>query len=123
MNDFVNDVNRRWAESDPFLLAAFCLWRLNYIHPFINGNGRVARALCYYVLCGRSAEVTGRQTALLPGHPIVPELIQRNRAEYVRLLQDLHDAHNSVQVPDIVPMSQFLARLILEQMASAGPSR
>ncbi|MBC6442565.1 MAG: Fic family protein [Rhodobacteraceae bacterium] len=42
MDDFVNMVNRHWAEWDDFALAAFVLWRLNRIHPFINGNGRTA---------------------------------------------------------------------------------
>lgn len=51
MDDFVNEVNRSWNQADPVLLATFVLWRLNNIHPFINGNGRTARAACYFVLC------------------------------------------------------------------------
>lgn len=51
MDDFVNMVNRNWDRIDPVVLATFVLWRLNNIHPFINGNGRTARAACYYVLC------------------------------------------------------------------------
>lgn len=62
MEDFVNLVNRMWSEADPVVLAAFVLWQLNYIHPFINGNGRTARAACYFVLCLR----LGRW---LPGQP------------------------------------------------------
>ncbi|MEX1365172.1 MAG: Fic family protein [Nannocystaceae bacterium] len=26
----------------------YTLWRLNWIHPFVEGNGRTARAACYY---------------------------------------------------------------------------
>ena len=44
MDDFVNSVNRNWDKADPLVLASLVLWRLNYIHPFINGNGRTARA-------------------------------------------------------------------------------
>ena len=44
MDDFVNEVNRHWLSVDSVVLAAYVLWRLNYIHPFINGNGRTARA-------------------------------------------------------------------------------
>ena len=51
MDDFVNVVNHRWDKADPIWLTAYVLWRLNNIHPFINGNGRTARAACYFVLC------------------------------------------------------------------------
>jgi hypothetical protein len=49
MDDFVNMVNRNWDTTDAVFLATFVLWRLNNIHPFINGNGRTARAACYFV--------------------------------------------------------------------------
>ena len=39
MEDFVNGVNRDFGTADPVVLAAFVLWGLNAIHPFINGNG------------------------------------------------------------------------------------
>ena len=38
LNAFVNEVNRYRDSTDPVTLAAYCLWRLNHIHPFINGN-------------------------------------------------------------------------------------
>jgi Fic/DOC family len=44
MDDFVNTVNRTWEQTDPVVLATYVLWRVNNIHPFINGNGRTARA-------------------------------------------------------------------------------
>jgi len=45
MNSFINEVNRYWETTDVLSLASYCLWRLNHVHPFINGNGRTARAL------------------------------------------------------------------------------
>jgi Fic family protein len=51
MDDSVNQVNLWWQSADPVALATFVLWRLNNIHPFINGNGRTARAATYFVLC------------------------------------------------------------------------
>jgi Fic family protein len=80
MEDFVNVVNRSWESFDPVALAAFVLWRLNFIHPFINGNGRTARAASYFVLC---VKIGG----WLPGHTILPELIKRDRDAYVEALQ------------------------------------
>jgi len=37
-------------QADEFYVAAFVLWRLNWIHPFTDGNGRVARVLSYVCL-------------------------------------------------------------------------
>jgi hypothetical protein len=60
-------------------LAWMALWRLNYI-PFINGNGRTARAASYFVLCCKAG-------GWLPGNPILPELLRQNRPAYVAALQ------------------------------------
>lgn len=113
MEDFVNSVNRNWTETDPLLLCAFVLWRLNQIHPFINGNGRTARAAAYFVLC---VKVGG----WLPGKTILPALISKNRPEYVEALKQA-DASN-----DLTALHLLLERLLKEQIATAantaGPS-
>lgn len=112
MDDFVNFVNSRWESSDPMALAAFVLWRLNYIHPFINGNGRTARAICYFVLCLKFG-------GELPGQVTLPELISRDRDEYVAALQEA-DASLATGTLDITTLQNLLQRLVLEQLASAG---
>jgi hypothetical protein len=75
MDDFVNFVNRSWEKADPLVLAAYVLWRLNHIHPFINGNGRTARATSYFVLCVKVGQ-------WLPGTTILPELLRREHPEF-----------------------------------------
>lgn len=110
MDDFMNIVNRRWAESDMFSLAAFVLWRLNRIHPFINGNGRTARAACFFVLCVKSG-------GWLPYDPILPELIKQNRDEYVSILQTIDESERAGNM-DVSPLAAFLTKLITEQVAS-----
>ena len=80
MNAFINEVNRFWDSTDIWTLAAYCLWRLNHIHPFINGNGRTARGLCYFVICVKAG-------CWLEGEPILPELLRRHHDDYVRCLQ------------------------------------
>ncbi len=83
MDDFVNVVNWRWQSSDATELAAYALWRINYIHPFVNGNGRTARAVCYFILCVKSG-------GLLPGKTILPEMLRTDpaRRTYVDSLQE-----------------------------------
>jgi fido (protein-threonine AMPylation protein) len=47
MCDYVND-NRHTKTA--FYLAAYVMWRHNWIHPFEDGNGRTSRVLSYIVL-------------------------------------------------------------------------
>lgn len=112
MDDFVNFVNSRWEGSDPVALASFVLWRLNYIHPFINGNGRTARAICYFVLCVKFG-------GELPGRVTLPELLSRDRDEYVEALR-LADASLVHGAVDITAMQGLIQRLLMEQLATAG---
>src|SRR5450432_1449153 len=81
MDQFLSVVHENWDIIDhPTMLPAYALWRLNWIHPFIEGNGRTARAACYYLICMR-------QGGLLPGTKIVPERIRENRPRYYAALQ------------------------------------
>lgn len=112
MNDFVNYVNRMWGTVDTVVLAAYALWRLNNIHPFVNGNGRTARALCYYIICINAG-------GMLAGETIIPELIKRDRVEYVELLRAT-DASAQAGTLQLSGLHEFLVRLIEEQLASAA---
>jgi fido (protein-threonine AMPylation protein) len=91
MHMFVDEVNRNWDVFDPITLATLVLWRINYIHPFINGNGRTARAACYFALCLRAG-------GWVAGEPILPELIRKNRAAYVAALQHAHRTYEAGQL-------------------------
>lgn len=113
MDDFVNMVNRNWDQTDAVALATYVLWRLNNIHPFINGNGRTARAACYYVLCVKAG-------GLLEGDTILPELIRKNRQEHIVALQHAHELFAATGDPDLAPLHAIITRLIDEQIASAG---
>ncbi|HEU4778000.1 MAG TPA: Fic family protein [Telluria sp.] len=112
MDDFVNFVNSRWESSDPLWLAAFVLWRLNHIHPFINGNGRTARAICYFVLCLKFG-------GWLVGQVTLPELISRDRDDYVVALREV-DASLAAGALDVTPLQKLLDRLLREQLATVG---
>jgi len=113
MDDFVNQVNRKWAETDDLVLASFVLWRLNSIHPFINGNGRTARAACLFVLCLKSG-------GWLPYSPILPELIKSNRKEYVEILKgvDLSVVSGTLELQ---PLVDFLGMLLAQMIAKPAP--
>ena len=114
MDDFVNDVNLHWNETDPFFLSAFVLWKLNYIHPFINGNGRTARACCYYVLCVKAG-------GWITGNPILPELLRQHRQDYVAALRyaDSRLAQQASIEDSLKPLSDLIRRLLSMQIANA----
>lgn len=113
MDDFINMVNRRWEETDPVVLAAFVLWRLNHIHPFINGNGRTARAACYLVLCIKAG-------GLLRGEPILPELLKNNRDEYVAALKHADTTSKNGKL-DLSILHSLISRLLDVQLSGAKP--
>ena len=113
MDDFVNLVNRYWENEDPILLFAFVLWQLNVIHPFINGNGRTARACCYFVLCVKSG-------GWISGKTILPQLLQEHREEYVSSLQYADNAAKlkTSNQEALGPLCELVRKLLDIQIAN-----
>ena len=72
MCDYIND---HWNETTPIHLASYLMWRLNWIHPFADGNGRTSRIVSYVVLSIRAGSI-------LPGTPKIPDQIVDNRKPY-----------------------------------------
>ena len=113
MDRFFSLVHENWTIHDhPTLLPAYALWRLNWIHPFIEGNGRTARAACYYLICLKH----GR---LLPEKKIVPERIRENRAPYYAALQAADQAWDQGHF-DVSALADYLAVLLKAQLAEAA---
>lgn len=108
MDRFISAIHENWYILSPTQLAAYGLWRLNWVHPFTEGNGRTARAICYYLLCVRHG-------ALLPGSKIVPERIRENREQYVEALRAADLAWAEGQL-DISEMEAYLAGLLEAQL-------
>ena len=87
-------------EDDAMFLAAFVMWKIAWIHPFEDGNGRTARAVSYLVMCQR----LGKE---LDGERPVPQRIKYAPIAYVRALE----AADHAWVSGIVDVSR-LQRLI-----------
>jgi hypothetical protein len=58
----------------------------------------------------------------LPGDVILPELIRRDRNEYVQHLQHAHDSYSATGNPDLQPLHALVTRLLDEQLATADVS-
>lgn len=116
MNAFVDETNRWWETADPVALASYVLWRLNCIHPFVNGNGRTARACCYYVLCAKL-------NMWLPGQTTLPELIRRERPEYVAALKEADAGLRAGNgIVGMKRLYDLLSRLLGEQLKPVDPT-
>lgn len=115
MDDFVNSINRLWDQVDDVTLATLVLWKLNHIHPFINGNGRTARAASYFVLCLKAGGWPN-------GDPILPELLKQNRDAYVQALKAV-DASVNAGTLDITPLHTLVSSLLATQLDSVIPNQ
>ena len=110
MDQFLSVIHENWKINEhPTTLAAYALWRMNWIHPFVEGNGRTARAACYYLICMRYG-------ALLPGSKIVPERIRENREPYYAALKEA-DKHWSNGHFDVSVLADYLQKLLKAQLS------
>jgi Fic family protein len=105
--DYVND---NWAKPADHL-GAYVLWKLNWIHPFADGNGRTARAVAYVVM-------SAKLDSLLPGAPTIPEQIAADKGPYYKALEaaDQHLIEGNVDVSDLENM---LNAMLATQLLSA----
>ena len=110
MDRFFSIVHENWTiNPHPTLIAAYALWRLNWIHPFVEGNGRTARTACYYLLCMR-------QNKLLLGKKTVPERIKEDRKPYVEGLRAADAAWDEGDY-NVTVLATYLQKLLREQIA------
>jgi Fic family protein len=110
VDQFISVIHELWTiEKHPTVLAAYALWRLNWIHPFLEGNGRTARAACYYLICMKYG-------GLLPGKKILPERIRENRQPYYAALQEADRQWNEGHF-DVDELAHYLAGLLQAQLS------
>lgn len=96
-------------EPRPIPAASYAMWRLNWIHPFTNGNGRTSRTVSYLVLCSKLK-------LLLPGALTVPDMIARNKGPYYAAL-DAADAALQKGCEDTSEMDNLLSAMLYRQLS------
>lgn len=104
MQELVPYINEHWCLQRPVELAAHALWRINHIHPFINGNGRTARAVCYFILCVKTG-------GPIPGRRTLPELLRAEtiNPQYIRALQKADQG-------DLGPLTKLVEQVLTLQI-------
>ncbi|MGD8326523.1 MAG: Fic family protein [Sphingomonadales bacterium] len=108
MCDWIND---NWQKRSAVQLCAYVMWRLNWIHPFDDGNGRTSRAIAYLVLCCRLGD-------RLPGENTVPEQITHDKKPYYDALEQADLASTDI-APDTSALETLLAHYIANQLVTA----
>jgi Fic family protein len=106
-------VNDNWSKASAVHLAAYILWKLNWIHPFADGNGRTARAVMYVVM-------SIKLDSLLPGAPTIPEQIAGNKEPYYDALEaaDKHLAEDGKV--NVSNLEKMLGGMLSTQLLSAA---
>jgi Fic family protein len=103
-------VNENWSRSS-IHLAAFVMWRLNWIHPFVDGNGRTTRMISFVVLCARLGY-------RVPGKNTIPEQISENKRPYYSALETADVAFEKTRGIDVGTMEDLLGELLAKQLAT-----
>jgi Fic family protein len=103
--DYVND---NWSKKSPIHLAAYVMWRLNWIHPFADGNGRTSRAISYMIL-------SLKMGYLLPGKKTIPDQIAEDKTPYYKALEAADIAWREKRI-DLTAMKNLLDSMLAKQL-------
>jgi Fic family protein len=113
MQRFWDNLARVWDRMSAVEAAAFVIWSVNHIHPFMEGNGRSSRALCYFVLCVK-------YKFWLPGSLSLPEQIRlQHRPLYCEILGRMDANMDKDGMTDLKEMTGFLNDRLTDQLGSA----
>lgn len=108
VEDFCEYINNGYVSKSAVHLAAFALWRLNWIHPFSDGNGRTARIVSYIVLCARLGYK-------LPGVETIPEQIAKDKRPYYAALENADAAFRTGRI-DVSLMEKLIEECLANQL-------
>jgi Fic family protein len=84
------------------------MWRLNWIHPFTDGNGRTSRAASYIILCLKLGY-------RIPGKNTIPDQIAANKTPYYKALEAADNAWEQGRI-DLSEMKELLDAMLAKQL-------
>jgi Fic family protein len=100
-----------WQNANAIQVAAFCLWKINWIHPFKNGNGRCARAFMYACLCLKYG-------FMLPGTPTIIDLISADKQPFEAALKTADISLAQTGTVDCTELENYLNDLLIKQLST-----
>jgi Fic family protein len=108
IEEMLEYLSENWADKTAIHLCSYAMWRLNWIHPFADGNGRTSRMISYMVLCGSLRQV-------LPGTRTIPEQISEDKGPYYKALEAADEGYKRGQV-DVSKMEKLLEEYLAVQL-------
>jgi Fic family protein len=118
VDDLCDYVNENWATTSAVHLSSMVMWRMNWIHPFTDGNGRTSRAVSYLVLCAHTR-------LLLAGPQTIPEQIVANKVPYYDALESadrVYQEEGRLTQNTVVAMEELMKAMLARQLRSAFES-
>lgn len=112
VEELCEHIDQHFQIKSALYLSAYVMWRMNWIHPFDDGNGRTARAASYLVLCAKLG-------SRLPGRPTIPDLIADKKKPYYEALEAADAALAATGRIDLSVLEQLLENLLGVQLVSA----
>ncbi len=110
LTEFCEYINDNWHERTAFFLSAHAMWRLNWIHPFTDGNGRTSRALSYALLNIKLGYI-------LPGSPTILQQIEKDNSHYIEALE-MADAAAAEGGENVDEMETMIRGMLAKQLLS-----
>jgi Fic family protein len=107
VEEMCDHANEHQAEA--LYCSSYLMWRLNWIHPFEDGNGRTSRAISYLALCAALG-------VDLPGSPTVPEQISQYKEPYYAALEAADEAWSNGRI-DVIAVEVLIADLLKKQLS------
>ncbi len=99
--------NQEAQQLHPAIKSAVCHYGIVAIHPFVEGNGRTARAFSTLVLCVEGYNIKNLFA--------LEEYFDRNSDDYFRSLQTVSSSHNDLGQRDLTPwLEYFTTALAME---------
>lgn len=108
IEDLCDYVNQHWNDKTAVHLASYVMWRLNWIHPFSDGNGRTSRMVSYVVMSVKLG-------MLLPGRYTIPDQIVDNRQPYFDALEEADRAAGQGKLV-LTKMEQLIESMLAKQL-------
>lgn len=114
MADMCEYLRDNWTKKDLVHLAAYSMWRINWIHPFENGNGRTARAASYLVLCAKYG-------GLLPArNTVIQQIIVNKQPYYAAHIEcDKEYERTRGDMGCLLTLEELIAHLLKEQLKAS----
>ena len=104
-------INANFGRLSGVQLAAYAMWRINWIHPFMGGNGRTSRGASYLLL-------NVRLGFNLPGMNTIAQQIEKDRDPYYAALQECDESFKANEIADLTPMEELIKKLLAVQLLS-----